>query len=501
MAELTNKQIALQWDELRESVKSSTTVDLNETIEQKKQRIKKLEAVPEDWFKFYFPKYAYSDPASFHKKASKRVLGNMEWYEVRSWSRELAKDTLTMFEMLYLCLTGKKRYVLMVSNSYDNAEAFLELYKIQLDSNQRIINDYGTQERFGKWSNGDFTTQKGVRFKAIGAGQNPRGTKNEEVRPDAIIITDIDTDEDVRNPDIITKRWDWVEKALIGTRSISKDMLIIFLGNIIAKDCCVVRAQEYADFVDIINIRDENGNSTWPQKNTEVHIDRVLSKVSYKNQQGEYFNNPLIEGEIFEAMRWKPCRPLTDYKFLVNYNDLSYKAGAKNDFKASVLLGKYKDEYHILNAYLIQGTTSKFAEGLVEIEKYVNYKVPVFWIAEEVFLLDIIRKELQEGLKRLGSKIVITPDTRDKGDKLTRIEASLEPLNRNGKLWFDERQKDNPFMKILEGQFLTLSYKNNKVKDDGPDAVEGAKYIIDNKTSTDVSLIFKGKKLYNKNRY
>ena len=501
MAELTNKQIALQWDELRESVKASTTVDLNETIEQRKKRIATLEANAEEWFKYYFPKYAYAEPAPFHKKASKRVLGNMEWYEVRSWSRELAKDTRTMFEMLYLALTGKKKYVLMVSNSYDNAEAFLELYKIQLDSNQRIINDYGTQEKFGKWSNGDFTTQKGVRFKAIGAGQNPRGTKNEEARPDAIIITDIDTDEDVRNVDIINKRWEWIEKALIGTRSISKAMLIIFLGNIISKDCCVVRAQQYADHVDVINIRDADGNSTWPQKNTEAHIDRVLSKVSYKTQQGEYYNNPLTEGEIFEKMNWKLLRPLTDYKFLVNYIDLSYKAGAKNDFKASVLLGKYKDEYHVLYAYLIQGTTSKFAEGLVLTEKFVDGKVPVFWVAEEVFLLDIIRKELQDILKKLGSKIIITPDTRDKGDKLTRIEASLEPLNRNGKLWFNAKQDENTHMKILEGQFLSLSYKNKKVHDDGPDAVEGAKFIIDSKTVGDITAVITGRKIHNKKRY
>lgn len=500
MAELSNKQISLQWDELRESVKASTTVDLNETIEQSKKRKTKLEADPEQWFNYYFPKYSYAAPAPFHKKATKRVLNNLEWYEVRSWSRELAKDTRTMFEMLYLTLTGKKKYVLMVSNSYDNAEAFLELYKIQLDSNQRIINDYGTQERFGKWSNGDFTTQKNVRFKAIGAGQNPRGTKNEEVRPDAIIITDIDTDEDVRNPDIITKRWDWVEKALIGTRSISKAMLIIFLGNIIAKDCCVVRAQQFADHTDIINIREE-GVSTWPQKNTEAHIDRVLSKVSYKTQQGEYYNNPLTEGEIFEKMNWKQLRPLTDYKFLVNYIDLSYKAGAKNDYKASVLLGKYKDEYHVLNAYLIQGTTSKFAEGLVQLEKFVDNKVPVFWVAEEVFLLDIIRKELQDILKKLHSKIIITPDKRDKGDKLTRIEASLEPLNRSGKLWLNLHENENPHMKVLEGQFLSLSYKSKRVHDDGPDAVEGAKFIIDAKSYNDVSIVFAGKFYKNKNRY
>lgn len=501
MAELSNKQIAIQWDEFRDSIKASTPVDLSESVEQRKARIKRLEADPEAWFKYYFPKYAYAEPAPFHKKATKRILKNAEWYEDRNWSRELAKDTRTMFEFLHLALTKKIRYVLMVSNSYDNAEAFLEPYRAQLDANPRIINDYGTQEKIGKWNAGDFTTAHGVRFRAIGSGQNPRGTRNEEARPDAIIITDIDTDEDVRNKEMIKKRWEWVEKALIGTRSISKPTRIVFLGNIIAKDCCVVRAQEFADYVDIVNIRDENGVSTWPEKNTEEMIDRVLSKISYKTQQGEYYNNPVTEGGIFDQMHYKKMQPLKNYRFLVNYIDLSYKDSKKNDFKFSVLMGKHLDEYHILKCYGVQGTTGKFCEGIVDIEKWVDNQVPVFWVSEEVLLLDIIRKEIQANLKLLKSKIIITPDTRAKGHKLTRIEAALEPANRTGKLWLNIDEKDNPSMKILDGQFISLEYGNSKGFDDGPDAAEGAKYILDNKHSTDTAKTHYGRKIHNKNRY
>jgi hypothetical protein len=496
----SKKQIEIQWDEFRDSIKASTPVDLRETIEQRKLRIKKLETDAELWFKYYFPKYSYAEPAPFHLKATQRIINNLEWYEVRSWSRELAKSTRTMFEMLYLVLTGKKKYILLVSTSKENADVLLEPYRVQLDSNQRLINDYGFQERTGKWTQGDFTTKKGVKFKAIGAGQSPRGTRNEEVRPDAILFDDMDTDEDCRNNEIIKKRWAWIEDSAIGTRSISKKTLILFCGNIIAKDCCVVRAQQYADHVDVINIRDENNKSSW-DKNSEQDVDRVLSQKSYSSQQKEYFNNPITEGGIFAQMYYKPLRSITDYKFLVNYIDLSYKDGKKNDFKFSVLMGKYKDEYHILKTYGIQGTTAKFCEGMVEIEKWIDNKVPVFWVSEEVFLLDIIRKEIQGILSSLKSKIIITPDTRDKGDKLTRIEAALEPLNRNGKLWLNQREADSPSMKILEGQFIALEYGNKRSHDDGPDATEGAKYIIDSKDFGESSKVITGKKLYNKNRY
>ncbi len=484
MQELTRKQVGAFWDDFREGIKSSTPVDKTENPTQRNKRIAKLEANPEDWFVYYFPKYSYAAPADFHKAATKRVLNNLEWYEVRNWSRELAKDTRTMFEVLYLALTGKKKYVLMVGNSYDNAETFLEAYRSELDANQRIINDYGVQEKMGKWNMGEFTTRPGVKFRAIGSGQSPRGTRNDQHRPDLIVITDIDTDEDVRNPDIINKRWKWIEKALMGTRSISKAMLIIFLGNIIAEDCCVVRAQEFADKVDQISIRGKDGKSSWPQKNTEADIDRVLSKISYATQQGEYFNNPVGEGGIFEKMYYKRMPHIKAYPFLVCYIDLSYKDGKKNDYKAAVLMGKFAGEYHIRKCFLVQGTTSQLAAGLIEIEKYVNGAVSVFYIAEENFMQDIVRKELQSNLKLMHSRIVVTADTRDKGEKLFRIEAALEPLNRNGKMFLNEEEKANPSMKVLDGQFVALKYGNNKQKDDGPDAAEGAKFIIDQKIIT-----------------
>lgn len=496
---LSDKKIELLWSEFRDSVRNSTPVDKNETPEQKRKRMTKLEANVEEWFKYYFPKYAFSEPAPFHKKATQRVINNPEWYEVRSWSRELAKSTRTMFEVLFLGLTGKKRYVLMISNNETNATNLLEPYRIQLDSNQRIINDYGIQETLGRWSSGEFVTRNGVAFKAIGAGQSPRGTRNEEVRPDVLLFDDLDTDEDCRNPEMITKRWRWIEDAAIGTRSISKGTLIIFCGNIIAKDCCVVRAQQYADWVDIINIRDKNGNSTWPAKNSQEQIDRVLAQKSYLSTQKEYFNNPIQEGTVFKAMNWKTFGPLSQYKFLVCYIDLSYKSSAKNDYKAATLVGKWKEEYHVLKAFLKQGTTSELAAGLVDINAFVNGKCPIYWYAEENFLQDIILKEVQESLSSLKSSIVISPDKRAKADKFTRIEAALEPINTKGKLYLNESERDNPSMKTLEEQFMAFGPKS-KAHDDGPDSVEGAKFIVDSKYFSEVPIVI-GRRQTNQKRY
>ncbi|MBS0647381.1 MAG: hypothetical protein JSR97_12450 [Verrucomicrobia bacterium] len=470
-----DRKALLAWEQYRKQVQKSTFIDMSETAMQQTDRIKKLEADPEAWFKYYFPSFAFAKPAQFHKKAAKRVLNNDRWYEVRAWSRELAKSTRTMMEVLYMTLTGMRYNVLLISNSNDNAERLLKPYKINLESNQRIIHDYGVQAGVSNWTSTEFVTKKGVAFRAVGAGQSPRGSREGEKRIDVILIDDFDTDVDCKNPKIIKEKWEWLEQAVIPTVSVSGKYTFIFCGNIIAKDCCIVRAIEKADVADIINIRDKDGKSSWPQKNKEKDIDDILNKISYISQQKEYFNNPISEGTVFTEMYYKRMK-ITDYPFLVCYIDLSYKKTKKNDYKAAVLQGKYKDEYHVFGAWLKQGTTRELAEGLITLNNRVGGKVPIYWVAEENFMQDIIIKELHEHLK--NTNIVITPDNRKKPEKFTRIESTLEPLNKNGRLFLNEAEKDNPHMKLLEEQFLALE-PGSKAHDDGPDATEGGKHIID----------------------
>lgn len=476
---LTRKQYQELWEQFKDSIFKATEVDLTESYADQQKRIARLEGNDEEWFKYYFPNFSYAEPADFHKKGTKRVMNNPEWYEVRAWSRELAKSTRTMMEVLKLVLTKKKRNIIMVSSSYDNAVRLLAPYKASLEFNQRIIHDYGIQERLGSWEAGEFTTKSGTAFRAIGFGQNPRGTKNDEVRPDVLLIDDGDTDEECRNPDIVKKKWNWLEKALMGTRSISRPMLVIFCGNIIAKYCCITEAIKKADHVDIVNIRDKKGKSSWPQKNTEAMIDRVLSKISYTTAQQEYFNNPITEGTVFKEMAWKKARPLKDYSMLVCYTDPSFKESKKNDFKATVLVGKWNDEYHVIKAFVEQTTTAKMIEWHYQIMDFVGDK-SCYYFMEQVFLQDLLLKEFYEAGKRLGRTIPISGDDRKKDDKLVRIETLLEPLNRNGKLYLNADEKDNVSMDRLKDQFLAIA-PGNRSHDDGPDAVEGAVWMINKK--------------------
>ena len=76
-----------------------------------------------------------------------------------SWSRELAKSTVTMFIVMYLTLTGRKKNVILTSNSKDNAVRLLDPYRANLEANGRIMAYYGKQEMPGSWTEDEFTTK------------------------------------------------------------------------------------------------------------------------------------------------------------------------------------------------------------------------------------------------------------------------------------------------------------------------------------------------------
>jgi hypothetical protein len=497
------------WEEYKKNVERSTPVDLTETATQQRDRIARLEADPEAWIKYYFPKFAKYDPAPFHKASAARIIAHPEWVEVISWSRELAKSTRTMMVLMYLVMVGntmpdngdvtlslskgrrKKRNVLIISNSYDNAERLLLPYMANFESNNRLIKDYGHQKNLGEWEAGEFITKGGAAFRALGAGQSPRGTRNEEVRPDVIVFDDLDTDEDCLNPDTIDKHWEWVTEAVIPTRSISEPLLTIWCGNIIAEDCCVVRAQANADHVDIVNIRDAEGKSTWPNKNTEEQIDRVLSTIPYSAQQKEYFNNPMKVEKTFSELTWGKCPPLKALDFLMIYSDPSpsnrdmpgQKTGLGNSRKATFVVGHLKGRFYIYFGFLDVMSNRRFVDGTFTCRDYCKEAKAYFNMVENNTLQDPffqqVLKPLVAEISRTRGYLPITPDTRDKPDKWTRIEGTLEPINTAGNLIFNEDEKGNPNMQRLEAHFRSAKPSSKQL--DGPDCIEGAVWQIQNR--------------------
>lgn len=481
MAKLADKQAVNIWDAFRESLLKSTSVDAGESYAEKQARIKRLESDFEAWAAYYFPNYATCAPAPFHIRASRRVLNNPEWFEVRAWARELAKSVRTMIETLYEIHTGKRKNIILVSNSEDNAKRLLEPYRANLDSNQRLINDYGVQRSY-KWREGEFKTRRGVSFRAVGADQSPRGTRNDASRPDKIIIDDIDTDADARNPEIIRKRVEWIFGALIPTRAVNVPLSIIVCGNIIAEYCCVTELMKKADHVDVVNIR-TNGKSSWKSKNSEAHIDRVLKTISYAAAQAEYFNNPQTEGRVFKKLQFGKVPALREMEQLIVYGDPApSNADIKNNsYKVVALLGRKAGITYVIKVFCEQTTNANFIQWYYDLADLTHGYNVQFWIENNTlqnpFYEQVFIPLFKERGRIIGYVLPIRPDGRKKPEKFTRIEGTLEPANRLGILVFNEKEKDNPHMQTVTEQFYVVS-PTYRGAIDAPDCIEGGYTIL-----------------------
>ena len=103
------RQALRNWEEFHKAFNSDMPVDNGLTRHDIEKRKKQLEKDPVAWIKYFFPKYAKYEFAPFHIKAIHRIIEHDEWYEVLSWSRELAKSPSALFLLMYLEITGSKK--------------------------------------------------------------------------------------------------------------------------------------------------------------------------------------------------------------------------------------------------------------------------------------------------------------------------------------------------------------------------------------------------------
>jgi hypothetical protein len=264
-------------------------------------------------------------------------------------------------------------------------------------------------------------------------------------------------------------------------------MRIIFCGNIIAKDCCITRAIELADHTDIINIRDKNGVSSWPQKNGEADIDYILSKISYEAQQKEYYNNPIEAGDVFKEITYGKLPALHTCDAVLVYADPSTsnkdKSTASN--KSVQIHAKKGNYFFTYKVWLDTGSNARFVDWLYAAYLYLHAaKVDIKKIyIENNSLQDPHYEQVLMPLVFAQSKttkvvLPITPDKRKKPDKYYRVEGTLEPKNRMGLLIFNIDEKEDPHMKRMEAQMKGVSKKSKLM--DGPDCLEGGVWILEN---------------------
>lgn len=231
-----------------------------------------------------------------------------------------AKSTVVTHAYTLACVLFRERkYVVIVSDSESQAVNFLNDIKTELRENDDLISLFGIH-RFLKDSETEIVVEfeDGARFKIIakGAEQKMRGIKWDNLRPDLIIIDDLENDELVMNQDRREKLRRWFYGTLMPIRSQSG--IVRYIGTILHMDSQLERLmpkphnkffrstdlQEWSDnpkaYWQAIKYRAHNEDFSqilWPELYTKQELLRI--RQEYVDQgipevyASEYLNNPI----------------------------------------------------------------------------------------------------------------------------------------------------------------------------------------------------------------
>lgn len=158
------------------------------------------------------------------------------------------------------------------------------------------------------------------------------------------------------------------------------------------------------------------------------------------------FNNPVADGEVFQEIAYGKVPALTKFKFLVIYGDPApgENKSKKSSTKTICLLGKINGRLYIIKTFLDRGLNAEFIQWYVQLLDFVGGRCPVYCYMEnnklqDPFFQQVFQPLVRKARREQGVELYIRGDEDKKTDKATRIEANLEPLNREGNLILTRR--------------------------------------------------------------
>lgn len=495
---LKEKQEYEAWIKEKAAIKRLSP-ESRENEETRKKRIADLLKVGNEhkFAKYYCSHLALSDFGYFQKRDMKKVSEESDLMALMEYPREHAKSTIfgTIVPMI---LIARKDFSGMVIGSATEPKANKLLADLQseLMFNKRFIADFGEQYGGGKWTDGYFVSSQGYGFWAFGRGQSPRGIKESSFRPKYGLIDDIDDKKFVKNEDLVNECLEWIFEdfygclpitgsrlIMIGNRIHRKSVLAKFAGDIEEGD--PIREGLYHSKVYALeNPRThqmdltEKGVPAWKERYTYEMLWNKINRMGRRSGLKEYFHQHIIFGKMFkeEHLPWVDVLALTAYDELITYNDPSYKNSMTSDCKAIGLIGKIGRYYDIIDVFDRQCSTAEMVRGHYSIAKQVPDQLNIKHWMEANFIQDLMLEEYYRYGEQYPPMLRIRGDKRKKPDKEVRIE-NLTPLTEAGFIRFNRALKQKPDMITLRDQFL--GFPDKRIKDDGPDMVEGAIHKLD----------------------
>jgi predicted phage terminase large subunit-like protein len=246
-----NRQFAREVEAIRQMIQAAAR-PFPEDKRAQRERKRRSEEDIAFFGQTYFPHYFNRPSSALHKYFAERYPAMIERAiatgegdkEADAAPRGNAKSTWTTFLLPIWCAVyRKRRYPLIVSETRGQAEAFLSFIKLELETNERLKQDFPELAGEGPvWRADQIITRNGVKIQAAGAGQKLRGLRHGSYRPDLVIGDDLENDESVESAEQRRKLENWFFKALMKIGQ--PDTVYIVVGTVLHHESLLQRLLE-----------------------------------------------------------------------------------------------------------------------------------------------------------------------------------------------------------------------------------------------------------------
>jgi len=420
--------------------------------------------------------------------------------------------TFTFKDTLHASAYGYKHYIIILSDSSEQAEGFLTDIKTEYEENAALREDFGDLR--GKvWKAGVILLSNGVKIEAIGSGKKIRGRRHNQWRPDLISCDDLENDENVNTPEQRKKLRNWFYKAVSKAGDTYTD--IVYIGTLLHFDALlanVAKNPQYktvkyrgvisfakneelwsvweAIYTDLNNDNRQEDAKAFFEANREAMLEgtEVLweAKLSYYDlmvirvSEGESSFNSEIQNDPIDP---ESCAfneewfsyykddevDFSDNRFLfVGANDPSLGKNKKSDTSAIIALAKdTRTGYmYVVVASIEKRKPDVIIEDAIETSKRLrrDYKKPFTKFRVETVQFQHFFKDVMAQRSAEAGEYLPIEEVNNVQNKDLRIQ-SLQPFVKNGYIKFNEKHK------TLLQQMKEYPMGKN---DDGPDALEMA---------------------------
>jgi predicted phage terminase large subunit-like protein len=416
----------------------------------------------------------YDDPApipAFHREMWDLALSGARRVAIVAPRYHAKSTAITHALTLFLFLFRIKKYGLIVSDTEAQAILFLGDIKAELQENEELRADFGIRE-VTKDAATDIIVEcedgHKFRIQALGAEQKVRGRKWEAMRPDYIVVDDLENDELVESDSRREKLRNWFLKALVPC--VSKKGTIVMVGTILHLDALLNRLLSNDSWLKPPNTKyaahkgfDDFTEILWPE---HWSVEALMAKRQEYIDDGfaegyaqEYLNDPIAHSDIFFDK--KDFLPMEEghHKLHKSYYagvDLAISEEDKRAYTVIVVGGM--DQFgvlHIVKVIRFRGDSYDIINTMLDVQKVYGIEL---WKVEEGQIKKTLMGEMYRRMQDTGVYMNVVPAVPSK-DKKSRARACQSRI-RAGGVRFDKEADWYATFELECIQFPKGTYKD-----------------------------------------